>query len=296
MHETLTLSALQLTDKDLKVLRSLLKLTSARGTSNWIISTAPGGDASLVDVDDPRGEDLYAKLTNDAGEHAVALSKRRKFNGRFVLHKPLRARQLIKVLNTLSADAAAQSGRYDWHPGIMQFDGNALPMAEHLRRNSWSRPVVLTGEKGQQMVIDPGSGAWYSDAPGHQLAALLETRFPAESARPLSSGELVMLTRGLTRQNLSGLKWRAGLAESSGLLHPDLAGQASYMLPKVPPPAAADTAYSRLARILIREPVTFTDLLAESGAETEDAVEFLNACYACGFLLVQHAEQKAVNA
>lgn len=292
MAETLILSALQVSDKDLKVLRSLLNLTAARAKARWEVSTAPGGEVTLVDVDTDDGAGLYANLTQNGNSKAVALTRQRGSSAPFVLHKPLRVAQLIRVLNELSVDTWSESGRRKWHPVIMVLDEAELPLAEHLRRHNWTRPVVLGGDSGQELFIDPGSGAWYSNASTQALATLLEHRLPAASARPLSSGELVARTEGLVRQNLAVLKWRAGLAQARGALHPDLASQASFMLPNVPPPALADTAYLRLARIMISRPVTFVELLDESGAEPEDAVEFLNACHACGFLLVHCAEPR----
>jgi len=93
-------------------------------------------------------------------------------------------------------------------------------------------------------------------------------------------------TEGLEQQNLANLKWRAGLALSSGALHPDLAGEIRFMLPQVPLQALSDTAYSRQARILIRKPVDADELAESATADRSDVAEFLNACYTCGFLLL----------
>ena len=286
MSESFRLSTASVSSKDLRVLKSLLGLSEARSDQRWEIDPeGEGGDAVLVDVDNPDGAAIWPELEQQA-RPAVALSKRRDFPARLVLRKPIRSQQLMRLLREL-VEAAQRPRREDEWPVIgFGDDGSPLPLAEHLRRHNWDQPVMIGGDYLPELVIDPGAGIWYSGASDRELAHLLRRRFALDDARPLSSHELVEHTEGLEQQNLTNLKWRAGLALSNGALHPDLVGDIRFMLPQVPLQALSDTAYSRQARVLIRKPVGVRELAEASNADRSDVIEFLNACHTCGFLLL----------
>jgi hypothetical protein len=141
------------------------------------------------------------------------------------------------------------------------------------------------------LVIDPGAGVWYYGGSDREMSELLATRLRRSNVNSVSSHQLVDLTGRLEQQNLSNLKWRAGLGLSDGGLHPDLAGPVRFMLPQVPLQALSDTAYSRQARILIKQPL-LDELASASGADRGDVAQFLNACHTCGFLLLDRRDGK----
>lgn len=276
-----------LSAKDLKVLRSLLALSSATG-SHWELTEDDEGDALLVDVDHPDGAAAWPELVLQQ-PGVIALTRRRQFAARLLCPKPIRPQLLLRLLDEALELAENPPNDDEW-PVLVFGEGDVdLPLAEHLRRHHWDQPVLIGGDYQSELVIDPGAGVWYSSASDRELAQLLRRKLRRSEARALSSVELLHHTNGLEQQSLTHLKWRAGLALSSGALHPDLAGDARFMLPQVPLQALSDTAYSRQARILIREPLTAKELLARSLAERSDVAEFLNACYTCGFLLVDRS-------
>lgn len=286
MSEIFRLSTLNVSSKDLKVLRSLLGLSGGKSEQAWEIDPQRAdGDAVLVDVDDPDGASIWPQVSQQR-RPAVALSRRRDFAARLLLNKPIRSQQLLRLLAELCSASGNPDTEIDWPVLAFGDDEAELPLAEHLRRHNWDQPVIIGGDHLPELVIDSGSGVWYSGASDRELARLLRRHFARSEARPLASHELVSHTEGLEQQSLANLKWRAGLALSSGALHPDLAGQIRFMLPQVPLQALSDTAYSRQARILIREPVGADELAENSNADRGDVAEFLNACYVCGFLLL----------
>ena len=293
MTEPSTFSALHLSTKDMNVLRSLMKLAAGKTQREWKVNgseTLNGShvDVVLVDVDQPDGAALWPEVSQQH-HTAVALSRRRDFPARFVLHKPIRSQQLISLLADLSVASESDRKENEWT--VMAFaDGDEeLPLAEHLRRHHWDQPVLIGGDYLPELIIDSGAGAWFTSATDRELARLLRRNFSRDEARSLSSSALVEHINGLEQQNLTNLKWRAGLALSAGALHPDLAGNVTFMLPQVPHQALSDTAYSRQARTLIRQPMTIDELQAQSEAARNDVAEFLNACYVCGFLLLDRS-------
>ncbi|MEM1080421.1 MAG: hypothetical protein AAGH65_02455 [Pseudomonadota bacterium] len=294
MTQASTFSALHLSVKDMNVLRSLMSLAAGKTQHEWTLSAEDSvagelGDVVLVDVDQPDGAALWPEVSQRR-RPAVAFSRRRDFPARFVLNKPIRSQQLISLLTdlTLAVDDTVDEQR--WNVLAFADDDSELPLAEHLRRHQWDQPVMIGGDYLPELIIDAGAGAWFTSASDRELARLLRRNFSRDEAQALSSMDLVDHTNGLEQQNLTNLKWRAGLALSAGALHPDLANDnIRFMLPQVPMQALSDTAYSRQARTLIRAPMSIDDLHEKSGAPKNDVAEFLNACYVCGFLLLDQA-------
>ncbi|MDT8408181.1 MAG: hypothetical protein RQ741_01150 [Wenzhouxiangellaceae bacterium] len=286
MVEPLRFLALHVSSKDLKVLRSLLGLSGGNSQQSWTVADdADSGDAVLVDVDNPDGAAIWPEISQQQ-RLPIALSKRRDFPARLLLHKPIRSQQLIRLLADLSNVAQDPTDPDEWKVLAFGDDSAELPLAEHLRRHNWEQPVLVGGDYLPELVIDSGAGVWYSSASDRELARLLRRNFRRDEAQVLSSSELINHTNGLEQQSLANLKWRSGLALSSSALHPDLAGSVRFMLPQVPLQALSDTAYSRQARILIRQPMTASELVENARAGQDDVAEFLNACHACGFLLI----------
>ncbi|MEX2499774.1 MAG: hypothetical protein WD397_12975 [Wenzhouxiangellaceae bacterium] len=296
MSDSLRLNALNVSSKDLKVLRSLLGLSGGKSVQSWIVdSEREDGDAVLVDVDNPDGAAIWPEVSQQR-RPAVALSRRRDFAARLVLHKPIRSQQLLRVLGELLNTSDHPESADEWPILALGDDDAELPLAEHLRRHNWDQPVMIGGDYLPELIIDAGSGVWYSSASDRELARLLRRQFARSEARPLASHELVAHTEGLEQQNLANLKWRAGLALPTGALHPDLSGDMRFMLPQVPLQALSDTAYSRQARILIRQPVSVDELSESTKSDRGDVAEFLNACYTCGFLLLDSSADGAARA
>ncbi|NKI34417.1 hypothetical protein HFP89_04480 [Wenzhouxiangella sp. XN79A] len=287
MTDLLRFQAHHVSDKDIRVLRSLVGLAGNQTDLRVTISEDDEGDILLIDVDDAEGRAAWEAF-NRGPVPAVALSKQRDFPARFLLTKPIRSQPLIQLLGELTSPSHSPEVEARTAPAwaVMAFGDDELPLAEHLRRHTWDAPVVLASDGGAELIIDAGSGAWYSGASDRELARLLQRSFAASTVRELSSSELIDHTNGLEQNNLTHLKWRAGLALSDGALHPDLAGDVRLMLPQVPLQALSDTAYSRQARLLIRAPMTVDELAEASRAEKDDVAAFLNACHACGFLLI----------
>lgn len=279
-------------------------LSGGKSEQSWEIDVdGDDGDAVLVDVDNPDGAAIWSEISQQE-RPAAALTQRRDFVARRVLHKPIRSQQLLRLLAEFSGasiDPQIDNPKIDnpqiddqWPTLAFGDDEGELPLAEHLRRHIWDQPVMIRGDNLPELVIDPGSGVWYSSASDRELAQLLRREFSSSEARALASNELMEHTEGLEQQNLANLKWRAGLALSSGALHPDLAGEMRFMLPQVPLQALSDTAYSRQARILISKPVGAEELAENASSERSDVVEFLNACYTCGFLLLDSSSNGSV--
>lgn len=308
MTDHLILSALKVGPKDLMVMRSLLNLAGGRDSGQvWDISEQPGGDVTLVDIDSADGEQVWKGLTQH-GQLAIAFSRRKDFQARFPLGKPLRSREFLKLLTDLATgdfefeaediqETQSASDIFDgqapgtvesiWKPLAVGEKAGFFTLAEHLRRQTWSKPVVITHGAWPLLLIDPGSGAWFFDGSITDMEPpMFAEPMPASAGVAVSSADLVERIQGHRQRPLSELKWFAGLAQSRGRLHPDLIGDIEFMLTQVPTQAMKNEALHQLAQILIRGPISAEALREESGQLPENVMAFLNACYTSGKLLV----------
>ncbi len=302
------LSALNVGPKDMMVMRSLLNLANGRdGSDSWQISVDTGGDVSIVDIDSEGGESLLEEQ-NQISPLVIALTSRKEFRGRFVLHKPLRSREFLKMLNKLASGdydalpetesdsetiAAAPSGNSVWPPMPSPQAGH-YTLAEHLRRQTWKKPVVITRPGWPLILIDPGSGAWFFDGSISDLAPpMFAEPMPDSAGVPVSNAEFVDRVQGHRQRPLSELKWFAGLAQARGQLHPDLIGEVQFMLTQVPSEAMKNEQLQQLAQILIRGPITLEELHQESGQPPGNVMAFLNASFTSGKLLVNRVARVA---
>lgn len=305
MPETPTLSVLETGQKERTVMRSLLNLAGVRsGGGTWQVIDKPGGQVTIIDVDSDDGESRWLEL-REGGHNPIALTRRREFAAEHVLHKPLRSREFLDLLDRVSSDdtpapgsprieAPDRGGSPEWIGLEQSEDPEYATLAEHLRRQTWSSPIVIVMKGWPRFVIDPGSGSWfYGGTISDMTPQMFAHPLPASAGKPVSSADLVDEVENVVRRPLSELKWFAGLAQSRGRLHPDLLGDVQFMLTQAPSEAMTNERYAQLARILIRAPVGIDELHRQSGEAPENIAAFLNACYTTGRLLVNRTAQAA---
>ena len=301
MPESPILSVLEAGQKERTVMRSLLNLAGVRnGGDTWQVQENPGGDVTIVDVDSEAGEALWSEM-REQGFQPIALTRRREFAARHVLHKPLRSREFLNLLESVSSEDVPAPGegpepaaQAEWLSLEQSKDPDLATLAEHLRCQTWNSPVVIDYRDWPRLIIDPGSGSWFYDGSITDMKPQTFARpLPASAAKAVSSADLVAEVGQLVRRPLSELKWFAGLAQARGRLHPDLLGDVQFMLTQAPGEAMKHERYAQLARILIRAPLGIDELHSQSGETPENISAFLNACYTTGRLLVNRSAQAA---
>ncbi len=294
MPESLTLSVLHTGHKELTVMRSLLNLAGTGPA--WQVTDRIGGQFTVIDVDSPSGAEIWDAA---GGDDVIALTRQSDFPARLRLRKPLRSREFLELLSGLARgeftpedEGAAQPEEPVWEG--WEVSGDLYTLAEHLRRGTWTTPVLLSEQGWPELIIEPGSGTWYYDGAITDVTPVMFAQPIADRAGvPIDSEELVERTAGMHQRSLAELKWFAGLAQSRGKLHPDLLGGYEFMLTQVPPQAIDKDRFQGLAQALIRAPITLEELHRQSGEAVETVAAFLNACYTSGRLLINHSARAA---
>lgn len=299
-------------------MRSLLNLISGRGDApEWQLVDEPGGDVTIIDVDNPAGEQTWSNLIENT-DALIAMTRQEAFEAPEVLAKPLRSREFLSLLGRM-LDRQRSAARVDFSGAVEEestlltaspsdsssaatsgvdaqesMPESCLTLADHLRCQTWPGPVALTSVGWPVVLIDPCSGTWFYDG---SIGDLDPARFalpvPASAGVSLSNSELVERIQGHRQRTLSELKWYAGLAQFPGRLHPDLRGDAEFMLTQVPPEAMKNELLHQLARIALRGPIDLERLLAESGQPEPNVLAFLNACFCSGKLLINRTARAA---
>ncbi|NDY95437.1 hypothetical protein G3I74_06830 [Wenzhouxiangella sp. C33] len=315
----MTLSVLHAGSKDRMVMRSLLNLISGRSDGvDWHLSDEPGGDITIIDVDNSAGEQTWASLVHETGA-VIAMTRRQAFDAPVRLQKPLRSREFLQLLGRVAGreavplagpkrpaavapvtaevtePPATQSPVADAGRAEQDLASDAdLTLADHLRCQTWSAPVALTSAAWPMLLIDPCSGTWFFDGSISDLdPAQFARPIPAAAGVALSNSELVERIQGHRQRTLSELKWYAGLAQLPGRLHPELRGEPEFMLTQVPPEAMKNELLHQLARIALRGPIDLERLLVESGQPEANVSAFLNACFCSGKLLINRTARAA---
>jgi len=309
--EPLVLSVRHADRKDRMVMRSLINLISGRGDGVvWELSEELGGDVTIVDVDSSAGEQEWRSLLPQTGA-LIAMTRRAHFEAPTLLGKPLRSREFRELLARVAQGdmpaidpgriaSAAEPGEEspvsgaDTEESASRSSEPGLTLADHLRGQTWGGPVALDCDGWPVLLIDPWSGSWFYDGSIGDLDPNSFARaMPASAGVSLSNTELVQRIEGHRQRPLSELKWYAGLAQLPGRLHPDLHGDAQFMLMQVPPEAMKNELLHELARITLRGPISFRRLLEESEQPEANVAAFLNACYCSGKLLVNRSARAA---
>jgi len=292
MEDTLTLSTAGLSSKDHTVLKSLFALVERDLELPWRLSPEAEGDILLVDVDSDDGRSLWGRLSSSSHRHhCAALTRDRGFDAPFLLHKPLRSRELLRLLNEYAVAASGEAEDGAWRTMVLSHKPDHYTLAEHLRRRSWTGGVLLRRIGATDLVIDPGSGSWYADAELNQLLPYLTEEIGVHEAYPLGQRDLLEFSRQLPRHSLIDLQWFAGLSLGSGQLHPEISVTDRVGVMRMPQQAKANGNHRLIAELLVQSPATPEQLVERSNLPVEEVSRFLNACLFCGWLIIDRGHQ-----
>lgn len=158
----------------------------------------------------------------------------------------------------------------------------ALGMATSARK--------LTGPDGAELVIDPERGAYHFESTSLKpLLAIMQQ--PAKQWEPVFSEGLVAARANHPAQPLERLLWFAGLVATPGILGRKLSRGERYKLAGWPETEREYPKHFRIAKAMLKDPVTADEIAAVSGMPYEEVVDYMNASHASGRLEAASAAQ-----
>jgi hypothetical protein len=159
--------------------------------------------------------------------------------------------------------------------------GNIGPVnaAEALALGTFASAQKLLGADGAELVIDPLKDAYYFESTALKpLAVLLQQ--PASAWIPVYSEAMKTIRAGHAAQPLPRLRWYAGLIATPGILGRELHRAGRYKLSHWPETEREFPQHFRIAKEMLKDPVTADEVVAASGMPYEDVVDYINASYA----------------
>lgn len=283
-------------------LKSLLEVVNAKTSDRW--SFIEQGDAHVA-ICDPAsalssvtmkrgasGTTRYFSLVEDASLAAAGTS---------VIRDPIRASDLIELLNLVSSTLSCEAPQKEWAAltaaTSTSIDGrDVFPVAVALRG--------LARGKSQSVYVLQAAAFEMHVMPAARTVHLMEPvddeglRGLAAPGVPISIRELAATqTSELVAQSckLDELLWRLGLHGEKSRLLPELPADASFKLRRWPDFGRIEHTpeHLRLAARLVREKATVLELAMAAGLSVSNVNAFINACCLCELIEV-HAVEHAV--
>ncbi|MBO6851077.1 MAG: hypothetical protein JJ867_11535 [Marinobacter sp.] len=292
-----TLSSVGLSTKDETVLKALVDLLGPRTRESWVYSSERRADAVILDTDNTQEASRWLAEQDAGVSTSIAYSGGvSSLPAQHYLTKPLRAADLIAVLNTIvdrpvtaaSANPAAVAGAAasaTEDPGAAEGQTPAQQLSD---RPSGYVQITAAGET---LVFDRGQRLCQSSLPPERLRDWLHGE-PADFA--ITWGEDPVASPG----NDTGGNWRPdrdllwalGLHGSRGRLLRQLDPASRFKLLRWPDPALlrlAPYCVSLCALLSRKSGVTLDEIAAVSDVPRADAVSFMNAASLTGILTVR---------
>jgi hypothetical protein len=283
-------------------LKSLLEVINSKTTDRW--SYVEQGDAHVA-ICDPAsalsavtmrrgasGPTRFFSLVEDASLAAV---------GTGVIRDPIRASDLIELLNLVSSTLSCEAPQKEWaaltSSTNTSTDGrDAFPVAVALRG--------LARAKGQAAYVLQAGAFEMHVMPAARTVHLMEPvdeqglRSLAGPGVPISIRELPATRAGeLVAHSckLDELLWRLGLHGEKSRLLPELPVHAWFKLRRWPDFGRIEHTpdHVRLASRLVRQKATVLELAIAAGLPVSKANSFINACCLCDLIEVHAVEHTA---
>lgn len=274
-----TLSCRGLTDKDQLVLRSLIDLMVSRTNERWALVDDATSSVVIVDTDNLKNSPEI--IDEVESQHAVVIEYSSETTGktRLRIHKPLRAANLITVLNSVDAGPSSKTDVAETHQSQADSLGDLQHGGKHLD--------LLSGQSSPHLKIAAGDSDCTIDLSGDRYLLNGDQPFetllgsPDRELTPCADQEHADQSDARWRSDAS-LKWKLGLYLSDGALFENLSSRSRFKLLRWPPPdiPRAFPGVMTLSALFSRPSgATIGEALQEANVSITDTVGFINAAY-----------------
>lgn len=169
-----------------------------------------------------------------------------------------------------------------------------VPPAER-RLSDWlgdvtlNSPVRLSDEVAPELVLDPISRTFHTDATLRALAPYCTRTITREQWQQVASAKMGDLQAAGKAQPYARLLWLCHALGSNGQLAAGLDMRAKYKLARWPQIEREFPKHFRIATVMLKQPALLIDIAEQSGAPLTDVIDFTNAYNATGYIEIEGA-------
>lgn len=278
------LSSLFLSDKDETILKSLVSLLESKTQQSWSYERTSEGDVVIIDLDHPQGRDAWQEAgLEHAGRIRVAYSADPSIpDAPYHLHKPLRARELVNLLNTVpSAGSGVVPEKAEPANPVSERPGQSgVQRLAHLLQDKTQTAVMRIVYQEYRVIIDKSKAHYSASHPLDKLEPLCKA--------PLSELEVETFSPSASAKwrPLQELLWYSALVGYDGALKPGINAEHIFRLERWPNFKRLIHAPEHfvLSAYMTKNPADIATIHMATGLSNERINDFINACSACGFI------------
>lgn len=292
----LTLTSIGLPVRSELRLKSLLESVNARTTDRWSFTEQSDAHVAICDPASALSTITMKRLAGGSTRffslvEDVSLAA----EGTSAIRDPIRASELIEVLNLVSSTLSCEAPRQEWAalsvPTAMSSDGrDVFPVAVALRglARGAQQSAYLLHAGGIDLHVFPERTVLIANGLDHEDVSNLAAPGVPISIRELPAAQARALAEaGAQKCKVDALLWRLGLRGEKSRLLPELPANAHFKLRRWPDFGRLEhTAdHLRLAARLTRQKATVLELAIAAALP----VSTINACCLCELLQIHPA-------
>lgn len=290
----LRLTAHGLSLKDLAVLRSLLALYRGRLTRECRLCDDPAhADLHLIDIDTSNGQAAWEALRNKS---QCVVYSHSAVEVPLLLRKPLHGPTLLAVLSEVVSHPGVDTTATRLRPPVpsgLELAEPVVPRAgtliELLENGAIDTSVRITipsqdeaPDHPENLWIDPDLKQYLLGSSLGHLRSFLRSVLEPRQIQRASRDEYRAQAQRVRPKTLTRLQWFSALSCSDGELLPSFDRSRPFQLTAWPDMEGHSPFFFRLAGLLVKQAVTFDEVIAMTGIESAVAADFVNASYRCG--------------
>ena len=290
-------------DLDKSLFISLFEIINPRLTRKWHLVDDDQADIVITDPDAPCTKNFRQTCKNGVNQIPVIYAKNNNSNSPWFIKKPLRAAELIDILNTLvkhlddtnDSATAKLTAKHIAEKTSDDEDDSLISKIKSLSRRNF--PTELVAENRALLLVDPKKRLFYlrnksinlNNLPP-ELSTLFSSRPQDLSVSKISDMQLLRSIKenALCSFSLDILNWVASLMTSTERLHNSLNQDHSFQLKRWPNFALLPHTpiHVMLAAFMVKQSATVSTIMSGTKLPKDQVVSVINACQAINLITV----------
>lgn len=273
------------------ILKSFLKILEDSLAKKLDHSRKNDIQTVLIDVDTDAGKRAWENKENGIPNkvYVAYTAEFDKFPAEYCLSKPVRGRELLQLFEDITSSPSSILSTPEENSYTVEFAAVASPQNNILNlllSPIVERPTKFRSFRTPEFVIDKTRQLCFLNGKLTDLLPLAKLDANMIETIPLSFKEIKDAEEMSLHIPLRTFLWFAGLHFSSGNLLPEPKKLQKFGLLRWPDFNALphESYQERLATYMMTRPGSLEHLTRQAKIDTKSAINFINACYMCGWL------------